>query len=130
MSDDERYVAFQVHSRLLSVHPQPDNRDLAKAAELASPEPNTAHADPRGDTVRAIQTPREAIAERANAAEAQGLLGDAINAALHWVSARSSMRQHLAEVAHVDLSPTDWTNCRNDGAQYWETALGSKPVPL
>ena len=43
----------------------------------------------RNDTFIAILKARKAIADGASAADAEALLRDAINAALHWLNARS-----------------------------------------
>lgn len=88
----EKLVALQVHALLLSARPEHNNSDLANAAELASPEQNTMgrpRDNFRNDTFIAIQKARKAIADGASAADAEALLRDAINAALHWLNARS-----------------------------------------
>ena len=90
MTDHEKSVAQAVHDLLLSAQPQRGDRNLAKAAELTSPEQKPARDDLRGDTFQAIQRARKAISEGASAADAERSLRDAINAALKWATAGSN----------------------------------------
>jgi hypothetical protein len=89
---DDLSIAHQVHSLLLSAHPQPNDLNLARASQLAAKEQHEP-VQPRdhfqADTFLAIQKVQQAMVAEAGADEGERLLVEAIRAAEHWVKAWS-----------------------------------------
>jgi hypothetical protein len=87
MDRPEQLVAREVHELLLEAHPQADDVNLARATELTLSPDVIPHNDFKANVFLSIQRLRKAIADGADAGEAEDLLLDAISAADQWVRA-------------------------------------------
>lgn len=88
MTEHSEATAKEVHSLLLDARPEAGDANLLKAAHLA----RTTGANPRDPfqlkTFVAIRSLQTAIDARASGAEAEALLRDATETALHWATGR------------------------------------------
>jgi hypothetical protein len=87
MTSDEKQIAHEVHERLLATHLASGDKDLARAAQIATIDPNaTAPRDhARFVVCVAIERLQDCIEEGGGAADREQLLTDAIRAAEQWV---------------------------------------------